>query len=128
MKRYIVIFFITSYLFSITPLSELLKVDKLVEHYVEHTTHDAGLTLWGFLSMHYSGKNVKDADHTKDMELPFKTLNTTNIVSISICNPIEDFQFTEITTKKEYKKPNYQYNFLFSSNFHSNIWQPPKIS
>lgn len=117
-----------SYLFSITPLSELLKVDKLVEHYVEHTTNDKSMTIVDFLSMHYSGKNLKDADHDKDMQLPFKTLNTTNIVSISICNPILDFQFAEIITKKEYKKPNYEYNFLFSSNFHSNIWQPPKIS
>lgn len=127
MKILIVILFLSSYLFSTSQLCELLKLDKLVEHYVEHTNKDKNLTLWGFLCMHYSGDNVKDADYDKDMQLPFKTLDTSHYASINFCSPIQEFQFSEnVLATKHYKIPVYSYSFLFSSNFHSSIWQPPK--
>jgi hypothetical protein len=126
MKNFIVILFLSSYLFSTTQLSELLKINLLVEHYVEHTSKDKNLSLWAFLCMHYSGENIKDADYEKDMKLPFKTLDTCNYASITFCTPIQEFQFSKNITVKLYKTPLYEYNFSFSSNFHSTIWQPPK--
>ena len=127
MKNYIIILFLSSYLFSTTQLCELLKINLLVEHYIEHTNKDKNLSLWNFLCMHYSGDNVKDADYDKDMQLPFKTLDTCNYASINFCTPIQDFQFSEsIFVTKHYKTPVYKYSFSFSSNFHSAIWQPPK--
>ena len=117
MKKCIVIFFLASYLFSTTQLCELLKLDNLIEHYVEHTNNDKNLTLWGFLCMHYSGDNIKDADYDKDMQLPFKTLDTCNHTAINFCTPIQDYQFKEnIIVTKRYKTPLYNYSFSFSSN------------
>jgi hypothetical protein len=126
MKNFIIILFLSSYLFSTTQLSELLKINLLIEHYVEHTNKDKNLTLWNFLCMHYSGNNVKDTDYNKDMKLPFKMLDNCNFASINFCTPIQDFQFQKNLTIKGYKIPLYKYNFSFSSNFHSAIWQPPK--
>jgi hypothetical protein len=126
MKNYIIILFLSSHLFSTTQLCELLKLDKLIEHYYEHTNKDKNLTLWGFLCLHYSGDNVKDADYDKDMKLPFKTLDTCNYASINFCTPIQEFQFLKNFSIKLYKTPLYKYDFSFSSNFHSAIWQPPK--
>ena len=126
MKNFIIILFLSSYLFSTTQLSELLKINLLVEHYVEHTSKDKNLSLWGFLCMHYANGNVKDADYEKDMKLPFKTLDTCNYASINFCTPIQEFQFQKIISIKLYKQPIFEYNFSFYSNFHSAIWQPPK--
>lgn len=118
--------FLSSYLFSTTQLSELLKINLLVEHYVEHSNKDKDLSIWDFLCMHYSGDNVKDADYEKDMNLPFKTLDTCNYASIYFCTPIQYFKFPKSLNIKGYRIPLYEYNFSFSSNFHSTIWQPPK--
>jgi hypothetical protein len=127
MKNFFVILFLSSYLLSTTQLSELFKINLLVEHYIEHTTKDKNLSLWAFLCMHYSGDDLKDADYNKDMKLPFKTLDTCNYASISFCTQIQDFQFSENLSIKLYRTPLYKYNFSFSSNFHSAIWQPPKF-
>lgn len=126
MKNFIVILFLSSYLYSTTQLSELLKIDVLIEHFVEHSKKDINLSFWEFLSMHYANGEVKDADYNKDMKLPYKTLDTYNYASITICTPIHDFKFQNNTTLKLYKTPSYKYNFSFHSNFHSAIWQPPK--
>jgi hypothetical protein len=101
-------------------------MDSLIEHYKEHADKDKSLTLYHFLSMHYSGDTLKDADYDRDMKLPFKTLDTCSFASITICTPIEDFQFSSKQYIKLYKIPSFKYNFSFSSNYHSAIWQPPK--
>lgn len=126
MKKLIALLFLFSYLFSTTQLYELLKVNILVEHYADHASKDAALTVWGFLRMHYSGNSVKDADYEQDMKLPFKSLNICHYASINFCTPIEEFAFSESISLKLYKNSFFKYNFYFSSNFHSVIWQPPK--
>ncbi|MDQ5928322.1 MAG: hypothetical protein QG594_96 [Bacteroidota bacterium] len=126
MKKCIVILFLASYLFSTTQLCELLKINRLVEHYIEHTHKDKNLSLLAFLCMHYIHTQVKDGDFEKDMKLPFKTLDTCNYASINFCTPIEEFDFAKKLILKRYKTPLYRYHFSFSSNFSSSIWQPPK--
>lgn len=125
MKKIIVLLFLSSYLLSTTHLSELLKFNVLIEHYNEHKTKDNTLTIIEFLCVHYAKGDVKDADYSKDMKLPFKTLNPCNHSSITICIPIPEFQFLVIQAT-HYKIPGYSYAFLFTSKFHSVIWQPPK--
>ena len=110
-------------------MNEYLKIPILVEHFYEHQQENPALSLWNFIKDHYSHGGVFDADYEKDMKLPFKTHHSgcgcTSIVTFF--NPIQDFYFENKSILKEYKKPNFGYSFSFISNFHSSIWQPPKI-
>ena len=126
MKKCIVILLLSSYLFSTTQLCEFLKINRLVEHFIEHTNKDKNLTLLEFLCMHYVHSQVKDGDFEKDMKLPFKTLDTCHCAGLIFCTPIQQFDLTKQFVAKRYKTPMYRYHFSFSSSFHSAIWQPPK--
>jgi len=124
-KKFLSILLLSIYLISTTELSQLLKLNLLVEHFMEHKQADKTLTILQFLNMHYAQENVKDADYEKDMKLPFKTLNTSN-------SPIMAFFQTEtlvLKNKSLFKNNNetivYNSKFLVSS-YLSNIWNPPK--
>lgn len=109
---------------SITQLSELVKLPLMVEHYVEHKEKNSNLTIWGFLRIHYQGKDVFDADYDKDMKLPFKSY--TSICSVVFYPLTQEYKTIQKINYK-YKKQNlYTYSFLYSSTFLSSIWQPPR--
>jgi hypothetical protein len=127
-KKYASILFLSIYLFSVFQISEFIKLPLLVEHFVEHQREDPKLQLWDFLCMHYAHGEVKDADYDKDMRLPFKSHHSGCSCSvITFLAPIQTFNFEYKTFLKERKKPSFGYTFSFISNFHSSIWQPPKI-
>ena len=54
-------------------MNQLLKMPLLIEHYFDHQEENKDLTLFQFLNMHYAHPHPKDANHQKDMELPFKS-------------------------------------------------------
>ena len=98
----------------------------LVQHFIEHRQMNSDITFWQFLNMHYATGDVKNADHDKDTELPFKAhdncvASITNVYlpaqKISITKPVQ------ILENKHFKTPE---QFLLST-FLSNIWQPPRI-
>lgn len=96
----------------------------MVEHYIEHKEQKRNLTIWGFLCIHYQGQEVFDADHEKDMKLPFKSY--TSICSVVFYPLVQEYQTIQ-KINYTYKKENLQnYSFLYSSIFLSSIWQPPK--
>lgn len=108
-----------------TPLHQVLKVYVLVEHYFEHKSKDGKLTVGEFLAMHYAHSNVKDADHSRDMQLPFKTCNhltftftfpqgSTGVVASNI------WLAECVRPLSLYRSP------YHTSETLSNIWQPPR--
>ena len=126
LKKLLAISFLFIYLFSTTELSQLLKMPVLVQHFIEHQEVNSNITFWQFLNMHYASGGVNDADHAKDMQLPFKAHDNcvasfSNVYlptqKISIAKPVR------ILTNKHFKT---QEQFLHST-FLSNIWQPPRI-
>jgi hypothetical protein len=127
-KKYIIIFLLCSYLFSVTQFNELLKLPKLVEHFIAHSQQNKVLSFSDFMSMHYAFEDIFDSDYDQDMKLPFKS-NTCVICfsAVYLCAPIPNFNFIAKRDAKEYKRPNFNYTFSFISNFHCSIWQPPKI-
>ena len=128
MKKFISIAFLTLYLFSTTELSELLKFPLLVEHFAEHKAENQSITLWKFLCLHYAEGSPHDADHDKDMKLPFKSYSF-NSSSVSLVHLISDenCSFPILKFKTERKSTTNFYTFLVSSSHLKAIWQPPQI-
>lgn len=129
MKKQLSILFLSIYLFTTFQINEYLKIPVLVEHFNEHQQENPKLSLWNFIMDHYSHGEVFDADYEKDMKLPFKSHHSVCSCSsiITFFAPTQTFDFQNNTFLNEYKKPNFGYTFSFISNFHSSIWQPPKI-
>jgi hypothetical protein len=127
-KKTISIFLLSLYVFTAFQISEYLKLPILVQHFYEHQQENPSLNLFEFLSMHYAHGEVFDADYDKDMKLPFKSHHANCSCSVTVFYvPIQNYSFVYNTFSSEFPKPVFGYNFSFISNFHSSIWQPPKI-
>ncbi len=124
MKKYVTLFLIFTYLFSMTELHQILKAPLLVEHYYEHNDSKE-LSVLTFLEMHYLNGNVKDADYEKDMKLPFKSFqdNHPNVV-LHLPETTDFFNFIGFSLTEQ--KPYCIKNQVNTSNFLTSIWQPPK--
>lgn len=124
MKKYITLFLLFSYLFSMTELHQLLKINLLVEHYYEHNDSKK-LSVLSFLEMHYLNGNVKDKDFEKDQKLPFKNFqdNHPNVV-LSLPETTNFFNFIVYSFSEQ--KPFCFENQVNTLNFLNSIWQPPK--
>jgi len=104
-----------------------VKLPFLIEHFIEHKEKNSSMSVWEFLSIHYSQNTLKDADYSKDMKLPFKSHDgcaninipvfISNSFSYSILKPIHP----NINTYQVLDE------LLFTSSFHASIWQPPKF-
>ncbi|MBP6730634.1 MAG: hypothetical protein KA149_01160 [Chitinophagales bacterium] len=105
---------------------QLLKLPKLVTHFLEHRAENKQMTLTAFLVMHYLSPTVVDADYEHDMQLPFKTeaisLPQGAIALIPISIP--DFSFSTFVSVV-HKTPVLNDGFVLSLSL-CNIWQPPK--
>ena len=53
-------------------LKEILKIEKLIEHYQESKAEDPDTSIIDFLTMHYVTDDMNDLDNDQDMKLPFK--------------------------------------------------------
>ena len=99
----------------------------LIEHFKEHKSKDAQLSIWQFLDMHYAQGEVHDADYDEDMKLPFKTHNgclavnsiifITNGFSCDVSKPLP------LSGSSNYLS--YDENILPAA-YLSSVWQPPK--
>jgi hypothetical protein len=110
------------YLLSSTPISELLKLPTLVEHYVETKKKTKDITIFVFLEMHYIQGIAKDDDNEKDMKLPFKSTVSSSIFSLSFFTSISFFIIIpKIQFRQKGKKlPHYIFN-----HFGVFLWQQP---
>jgi hypothetical protein len=59
----------------------------LVEHFIEHRQENSHLNVWQFLYMHYAMGDVHDADHAKDVKLPFKSHDNCVASTINVYLP-----------------------------------------
>ncbi|MVT40315.1 hypothetical protein GO495_06960 [Chitinophaga oryziterrae] len=58
-----------------TALDQILKLPVLVAHYHEHQQLNGDISIMDFLCMHYWGKDIRDKDYERDMQLPYKTVD-----------------------------------------------------
>lgn len=125
LKKIIAISLLSLYLFSTTELSQLLKTPVLIEHFVEHREENKHLTLWQFLYLHYATSHVEDADHHKDAQLPFKTHHNCIAAFQNVVIPAQNTIYKPVMAIEKHSLcPDDQF---VSSNFLSNIWQPPRF-
>ena len=108
-----------------TPVNQLMKLSILVEHYFEHKDKNNEISVIDFLKMHYAKGDVKDADHDRDMQLPFKHFSPTSLIFIFFQSPV--FSITEkIFSTSAMKQTRLYQSPHHSSESLSNIWQPPR--
>ncbi len=126
MKKLVSILFLSIYLISTTELHQLSKLPLLIEHFGEHKQKNSALTFLDFLNIHYSGETKKDADHEKDMQLPFKSHDgcATTFIVANVPPTISNIVL------KEFSESIISFSSLedccVSSSYLSSIWQPPK--
>lgn len=126
MRKYYAFFFISIYLLSTTQFSELLKVPVLIEHFKEHQQWDKDLSVIGFLFMHYVEDDPQYADHDRDMQMPFKVINTNAMSMVSFIVQATQIFATPIIHFKKQKQRLTSDDFAYSSLYLSSIWQPPR--
>lgn len=123
MKKVIVIFFLSVYVFSATEAGELLSLPVLVQHFMAHKQEDHTMTFFKFLKLHYENRNTDDY---KDTRLPFKShshalfIAHTFAIPPSCCHTIHVAFIDRETQATAYKE------HYLKSAYLSYIWQPPK--
>ena len=131
MKKLVAFFFLFGYLFSSTELSELLKIDSLLEHYEEHKGESSKISFSNFLYMHYIDYGQNNGDEEKDKDLPFHSNSHNEIANFIVPTVIPTNQiFISIVRSIDYQenKNFYDVHSLMNSSYLSSIWQPPQIS
>ncbi|MES2286220.1 MAG: hypothetical protein V4547_11070 [Bacteroidota bacterium] len=128
MKKLIAISFVFVFLYANTELHQLLKLPVLVHHYLEHHEEGNGASFAGFLYSHYNNeKSHSDNNHHDHQNLPFKTIDCTNIHTSLAYN--HHYQYSFQHRNPVSVKIIVVYNeIIYSSASLSNIWQPPKFS
>ncbi len=126
MRRTISIILLTIYLCNATECNQLLKIPVFFAHVQEHQQEHRYATLWGFISEHYlSSEPHHDADHERDMELPFKShayLANANPVPPPPVQP----QLTIVVQRQVTRiYPSY-INRFHPLIYHPDIFQPPR--
>ena len=131
MKKLLVFFFLFGYLFSSTELSELLKIDSLLEHYKEHKGESSKISFSNFLYMHYVDHGQDNGDGDRDSNLPFHSSSHSELAIFiaPIVIPTNQIAFTIIHIFDNQENKNfYDVHSLMKSSYLSTIWQPPQIS
>jgi hypothetical protein len=89
-KTYAAIFFIIL-LLNMPPFNQLGKLPFMIQHYKTHKQQDPGLTLGGFIRLHYTGCDALAPDRNEHKQLPFKHMEQgAPIVSVA---PVYAYSF-----------------------------------
>jgi hypothetical protein len=126
LRKAISIVLLTVYLLSTTQLIELLKMPVLVEHYLEHKKQNPSITILRFLDLHYMHGCPRDNDYDRDMQLPFKVPTHSALASVVYIVPSSIPVLLERAVFREHAKTFPKGSFIYSYNYLSLIWQPPK--
>ena len=127
-KKACSIFLLTIYLFSVTQLYELLRLNVLIQHYYETKANDHSVSFFSFLIMHYVTDDGNNKDNDRDRELPFKAHAgvIADGFSVFILKKPQDFilpPFSQCKTDFQvYTDP------FITSRFCTLVWQPPDLS
>jgi len=127
-KRTLAILAFSIYLFGATDAYQLLKLPLFIKHFILHQKENAGLSLAGFIKIHYLDPLVIDDDFDQDMQLPFKTHENDGCMISAISIPIQKIS---IEAPPIIVSP-IVYSLLEESPYFFlpmvNIFQPPRIN
>lgn len=105
-------------------ISEVLKVNEFIEHFIEHRQQNEDFSIVDFIKIHYIDKQVFDDDYAQDMSLPFKTSSVQFSIPLEITEKIE-FSLP-LSTCLNCNKITLQSDLILSESFVGGIWQPPR--
>lgn len=105
-------------------MTQLMKLPKLYDHYIEHKSLDKQVSILAFMSMHYMGKDIQDNDHEKDMSLPFKTSNYQPIFQLAIESQITATEKLKFFSIQNHWPDSIHYDLMQSSL--SSLFRPPR--
>lgn len=126
MRQLLAIALLSLYLFTSADFIELLKLPQLAQHYKEHQSEE-NLSFSEFLHEHYTKGDVNDADHQKDLKLPYKSIDYSHSITFTVLPTIIAFEFEKTVIYEELMLPSNFYTIPFYSDNISSIWQPPKL-
>lgn len=115
------------FLFSQTELHQVVRIPLLVEHFWEHQQQNSKMSLAEFLAMHYARGTRPDADHEKDMKLPFKSAECLQGSSLTFISHNQEEIFFSLPVTNSLTFNNHFVDWI-PSNRIADIWQPPKVS
>ena len=99
----------------------------MFEHFSEHRAKNHTLSLVEFLIIHYVHPNQNDADHDRDMQLPFKSTECVQNTFLSVFVPA--YYTIELTAPAVTSIQSAFAKAEWVPSIHvADIWQPPKIS
>ncbi|MCS6823426.1 MAG: hypothetical protein NZ529_03960 [Cytophagaceae bacterium] len=128
MQKSLALSLLTLYLLATTELSEVLKVPVLIHHFIEHKSQNASLSVWEFLSMHYSYDGKVHEGHDRETPLPFSSHENCFLSNLLYYPPCLPLLMKQIVFFDLQRKNGSRSDFTFSSGYLSGIWQPPKQS
>lgn len=107
-------------------MHQLLKIPVLVEHFMEHKTDNQNISFSRFILLHYFGNEPRDADHERDMQLPFKTNNcVVATVAVVVPEPVMISAAPEMVETRSFPKVKDDHHL---PNHVKNIFRPPQLS
>jgi hypothetical protein len=109
------LFLLVLYLATATPLAELVKVPVLFEHFQEHRQESPDISVLDFFRIHYFNGNKRDADFSRDMQLPFKTIEASS-ASLAVVLPPADWSISDAPTLSPLRKQILPASLLFPPN------------
>lgn len=114
-----------SILMTQTELYQLLKLPVIFQHFTEHQKHDASISFFDFIAMHYAGDDKQDADQQRDMQLPFKTSDHNVVSGVPFGLDTDLPSIPAPLMPNQSQLPVYSFDGYHSIHA-SDIWQPPK--
>lgn len=128
MKKYISILFLAIAIFcSNSEFLEFAKLPVLIEHFKEHKQWDSKISFLGFMYMHYFQESNKYGDYGKDMEMPFKMHDHSFATLMGFLVLPPDYLITTKTVYQNFEKKQFTNSSVYSSQYLSAIWQPPRV-
>lgn len=118
-------FLLAIFLFSNTHIQELGKIGAFIGHFQEHRIENPEITLLEFIQIHYFNGNVHDEDYDRDMQLPFKVLDSA-APGIAFTLPSVAIVLLPPAFAVAKKKLRFHDQSTLPSSHLSDIWQPPK--
>lgn len=104
---------------------EIFKMGNLVQHFLEHKSHNSEMSVFKFVDIHYLQKTIIDEDFSEDMQLPFKSADNVPALLLSklISNQVQ-VEFLVFESELDKIKV-CESQCAYCASLQS-IWQPPR--